>query len=474
MMNTARRITTNFLSLATSEIISKILQLMVYVYLARHLGKENFGIFSFGLAFAFLVVIIADFGLSTLLIREISRDKKSASKYLSNAFASKILLSIITLVFGFVALYVMNYPPETKIIAMVMLSFTVAQSFTDLFSSIFKAFERMYYDAIIKVIRMVLLIGLVLYLIKSGYGLFASSIAFLIVEIFVFIITASIVYIKFIKVSFEFDYKFSKTLLKSSSLFCLSLVFSGLFMFIGSIILSKFRSTTEVGIYSTAANIMIALIFIPMMYGNAIYPVISRFYMTSKKSLKFAYEKSFKYMLMLGLPISAGIFALSDKIILTFYGSQYAEAAPVLAILCWHLFIRFLNIVSGFTLSSINRQGSRVFSQGIAALVNIILNFIFILVYGLLGAAIAAVITEVIFFFMYTYFINKYNLKISMVRLFVRPVIAGALMLVAISFIGNLYVAVIAGALVYAAALFTAGAIDKEDKIIIEKVIKNF
>ena len=68
-MNTARRITSNFLSLATSEIISKILQLVIFVYLARVLGKEDFGIFSFGIAFSLLIVIISDFGLSTLLIR---------------------------------------------------------------------------------------------------------------------------------------------------------------------------------------------------------------------------------------------------------------------------------------------------------------------------------------------------------------------------------------------------------------------
>ena len=93
-MNTARRITANFLSLAVSEIISKLLQLLVFIYLARVLGKESFGIFSFAVAFSLLIVIIADFGLSTFLIREISRNKKAASKYLSNALISKIFLTL--------------------------------------------------------------------------------------------------------------------------------------------------------------------------------------------------------------------------------------------------------------------------------------------------------------------------------------------------------------------------------------------
>ena len=71
-MNTARRITFNFLSLTSGEIISKILQIFIFIYLARALGKDDFGIFSFGISFAFIIVIIANFGLSTLLVREIS------------------------------------------------------------------------------------------------------------------------------------------------------------------------------------------------------------------------------------------------------------------------------------------------------------------------------------------------------------------------------------------------------------------
>jgi len=237
--------------------------------------------------------------------------------------------------------------------------------------------------------------------------------------------------------------------------------------------LSKMRSTTEVGIYAAAANIIIALIFIPMMYGNAIYPVISRFYITSRKSLKSAYERSFKYMLIIGLPISAGLYFLSDKIISIFYGSEYIASAAVLAILSWYLFLRFLNVVTGFTLSSINRQASRILSQGVTALVNIILNLILIPLYGFIGAAIATVITEIIFFLIYTSFIVKYRLGIKFVSIFIRPVIATVIMIVSLSFIGNILIAIVLGGSIYFTALFVLGTIDKEDKLIFNKIMKN-
>ena len=247
----------------------------------------------------------------------------------------------------------------------------------------------------------------------------------------------------------------------------------GIYTYIDSVMLSKIRSTTEVGIYAAAANIIIALIFIPMMYGNAIYPVISRFFISSKSSLKYAYERSFKYMLILGLPISAGVYILSDKIISIVYGSEYFASVAVLSILSWYLFLRFLNVVSGFTLASINKQSSRVLSQGIAVLINIILNLIFIPKYGFIGAAIATVITEIAFFIIYMHFITKYGLGVKLTRIFVKPIIATAIMIFALSFIGNLFISIVLVIIVYVIALLALGTIDKEDKIIFKKVMKN-
>jgi len=472
-MNTARRIAFNFLSLTSAEVISKILQIFVFIYLARAFGKDGFGIFSFGLSFAFIIVIFANFGLSTLLVREISRNKKLASKYLSNALISKIFLSILTLFLTYVFLNIIGYTDETKVVAYIMVIFAIIQSYTDLFYSIFQAFEKMYYDSIIKVLRMVILVALVYYAIKNSMGLVISSLIFPLTEIVILLIASAIVYTKFTRMSFSFDYKFSKVLLKKSSLFCLTIGFAGIYIYIDSVMLSKIRSTTEVGIYAAAANIIIALIFIPMMYGNAIYPVISRFFITSKSSIKSAYGRSFKYMLILGLPISAGLYILSDKIILILYGSQYIASVAALSILSWYLFLRFLNVVSGFTLSSINKQSSRVLSQGIAVLINVILNLIFIPLYGFIGAAIATVITEIAFFIIYMYFISKYGLGVKIMGIFIRPVIATAIMIFSLSFINNLFVAIVLGGLIYVIALFALGTIDKEDKLIFSKVIKN-
>ena len=234
------------------------------------------------------------------------------------------------------------------------------------------------------------------------------------------------------------------------------------------------RTTAEVGIYSAAANIIIALIFIPAMYGNSIYPVLSRFYVTSKESLKFAYERSVKYMVILGMPIAAGIYLLSDKIIVFLYGSQYLASATALSILSGYLFLKFINPMTGFTLIAIDKQSSRLFGQGAAALINIVLNFVLIPAYGFIGAAVATLITEIIFFILYTSFIIKNGFEFNFVKSFIyKPLIAVGIMVFLLSFVENLFLAILMGILIYIAVVSALGVVDKEDKFLFNKVIRN-
>ena len=75
--------------------------------------------------------------------------------------------------------------------------------------------------------------------------------------------------------------------------------------------------------------------------------------------------------------------------------------------------------------------------------------------------------------FLINLLLDKYGLGIKFIKIFIRPIIATAIMTLLLSFIGNIFVAVILGASIYFIALFILGTIDKEDKMIFNKVINN-
>src|SRR3989338_8257202 len=118
-MGTARRIYKNTMYLGAAEIISKVLQFIVMLYAARLLDKENFGKFSFALSLSFIALVLADLGIDTLLIREISRNKGNKSlvdKYFVNAAIMKIGQCFATYAIIELVLYLLGYPPYTKTI----------------------------------------------------------------------------------------------------------------------------------------------------------------------------------------------------------------------------------------------------------------------------------------------------------------------------------------------------------------------
>ena len=291
-MGTARRIYLNTLYLGIAEVVSKILQFVVMLYAARLLSKEHFGKFSFALSLSLIAIVLADLGINTLLVREISRNKKIAGTYFTNAFSIKIVLSFITYLVIVLTLNILNYPQDTKNIVYIIWLFTILSTFTELFYSIFRAFEMMFYDAFLKILRMLLLAFASLYVLFKGYGVVMFSYTFVIVELIVVIIALFIALIKFIKLETVIDISLIKSIIKRALPFGFASVFGMIYFFIGSVMLSKIKGDVEVAVYSVAFNIALALLFIPTVYTNAIYPVLSRYYDQSKSELKLLQDFS--------------------------------------------------------------------------------------------------------------------------------------------------------------------------------------
>lgn len=471
-MGTARRIYKNTMYLGAAEIVSKVLQFVIMLYAARLLTHEHFGKFSFALSLSMIAVVLADMGINTLLVREISRNKSLAGKYFINAFFLKAALSFVAWLAVAAALSILDYPENTRQIVYIIWLFAILSTFTELFYSIFRAFEKMFYDAFLKITRMILLASASLYVLLKGYGVLAFSYVFVFVEVVVVLIALAIALSKFIKPEISFDFSFAKSLLKKALPFGLAIVFGSIYFFIGSVMLSYLKGDEEVAVYSVAYNIALAVLFIPTVYTNAIYPVLSRYYKESSAGLKLLYERSFKYLYIIGIPISVGLYFLSGRIIYFFYGESYSDSIIALQIISWYLFIKFLNFHLGIVLSSIDQQGKRMLAQGITAGFNVLLNLLLIPAIGYVGAAWSTFATEIFLFALYYWHVTKSMHFYNFARILPKPAVAAAVMFLVIRFSGLGLIATIAvSAAAYFAALAALKSFDREDFIIIKSIL---
>ena len=385
----------------------------------------------------------------------------------------KIVLGILTFIAAFAYLNLMDYSQQAKNIVYFLLAFAVLQSFTDLFYSAFRAFERMHFDSAIKVLRMIVLTGVVIILIKNNASLITVGIAFPLTEIAMLLVSSLIYRKHFDEISIGYDLAVIRRISREAFPFFISLIFVTLLVYADSVILERVKGPEEVGIYVAAYNILLGISFIPLMFSNSVYPVFSRYFKSDESLLNFAYRKSLAYMLVIGLPASIGIWVYSDKIISIIYGAGYEGSVLALQILCWFVFLRFVNIIPGTVLSSINRQSSRTICQASIALINIALNLFLIPKYGFVGAAYATIISEAFFIAFYAYFTSKYGIKANLFQIIVKPVIASAAMLLVISRIENIFLGIVLGIISYFIALVLLKVFNHEDKKLIARIIKN-
>src|SRR4030043_1445358 len=95
-MSSFKSIGGNFILLASSQIIEKILSFFMAILLARYLGKGDYGRLVYAIAFANLFTFFWDFGLGRLIIRDVAKNRFDASA----TFSSKLKFQIISCFIG--------------------------------------------------------------------------------------------------------------------------------------------------------------------------------------------------------------------------------------------------------------------------------------------------------------------------------------------------------------------------------------
>lgn len=464
-MNTSQRVAKNTGMLAIAQIVSYPMGFIYTMYTARYLGTEQFGVLSFSMAFVGIFGVLESMGFDALGVREIARDKKLAKKYLGNVIPMKIILGVSCL--GLIAFFIKNlgYPEQTvKVVCFISVGM-LFNSFTQLFNSLFKAFEKMEYESIGIIANKVLVFTLTLFAIFLKYDLVKISAIYALASSIVFIYSLLICIHKYVVPKIELDWNFWKDSLKKALPFFLAAVVNIIAFKIDVIMLSTIKGDEAVGYYSAAYRLIEVLLIIPAALSGSLYPVFSRFHTLPKKALNSAYEKSFRFLFIAGIPISVGTTLLADRIILLIYGEEYYLSIMALKILIWTIPVIFISYVIGTLFASINRQVLSLKISAFAMALNVVTNLVLIPKYSFLGAAVTTVITYAVSFILSFYFISRLTCKIPIASFALKPIVANAIMGVFIlSFAGiNLFLLIASSAAIYTIMLTIFGVVSKTD-----------
>uniref|UniRef100_UPI00404AF87B oligosaccharide flippase family protein n=1 Tax=Gelidibacter sp. TaxID=2018083 RepID=UPI00404AF87B len=400
----------NFIELLKGSSISLILKVFAMLlgyasmlFITNFYGAEEWGIYSLCFTLLSIAVLLPKFGFDNSLVRIITElntynNHKEIKRVLFKALAISIIITILIVVvinsFSDVIIAKIlkqnNLKPYIKLISLCVLPIVILT----IISATFQAFKKtmlfmLFQTAFINFVFLILL--LIYHYLEISIKIFElyyySALITMIISIFTlycFLNKKSLsLQQKEIKYGFKKIANISLPMLLSSS-FALLMGWSDIIM------LSYFKTATDIGIYNSALKLA-ALSSITLIAVNAIAtPKFVEFYSKMDMSgLESIVKKSTKMIFYSTAPVLIILIIFSKKI-LGLFGDEFSIGYLALIYLCIASFINAISGSVGYIMQMTNQQKTYQNIIITAFIINLILNIILIPKYSFNGAALAS------------------------------------------------------------------------------------
>ncbi|MBI2062649.1 MAG: flippase [Candidatus Yanofskybacteria bacterium] len=401
------------------------LSLVVVGILTRFLGPEGFGQYSAIFAYLYIFTAVADLGLHTFMVREISRISEPGEerKIASKIFTLRLLTVVSIIILADLLVFAFPYPLKVKLGVLIASLFSIGSSLAQVLTGIFQKYVRIYFVSFADILARFVQLGSLAILIKFETGLLWF------VAVVVFSETVHLVLIygfsrRMVKVKPMIDFVYFRHALKTAFPIAVSLVLVLIYFKLDTVMLSVMKPAQDVGIYSAAYKVLEAVIFLPAIYIGLVMPLLSRFAVKNRPEFIKTFKSAFNVVTIFALYFSVYIFLMSDWIVRAIGGGAFLEASPVLKILSFAILLIFFGNLGGNTIIALNLQRKAMWIYFTGAVINVGLNFLLIPEYSYFAAASTTVVTE-IFITLAMFWLIHRSIKITVNKtLFAKTILA--------------------------------------------------
>jgi O-antigen/teichoic acid export membrane protein len=455
----------NIVSLLISRVMAGIILFFIYTRLIQYFGPEVAG--QFGLIAGYLTVFsfFVDLGMQQLVIKKVSENKSEASKYLSNYLGIQFFLGVGFMLILDSIVLASHYPQDVRNALYVTGLSLLISSLSMPFMAIINGFQRLGVIAKVHFLNSLInasMMALTIYLHK---GIFFMAFVNIIAAVVDLIIYWYVVEKNFTHFRLKFDFAFWRTLFVLNLPFTL-LTFFSIYNRIDTLLLPHLRNFTENGYYTAVYKFWDTLAYLPAVVSASLYPFFAETLAQKRTNeARKGLESYTRYMIALALPLAVGAFLLAPRLTVSFFGEEFAKAAPALGLLVAAVGVLFIySPVNSLIISQ--RTKSAVKITGFNLVINVVLNFILIRKFGFVAAAAVTLFSECIQWFGYTYVVNRDVFKFKFMPFFVKPILSSAVMAGAIYLMAdrNLWLIIAAGGFTYLLALIVFQFFQAEDR----------
>jgi len=394
MMIMKNRVAKNSIWIISCKVVQSLLSLIVAMLVARFLGPSNYGVLNYAASIVAFFIPIMQLGLNSILVQEIVNQPEKEGEILGTALALSQLSAFLCIIGIFLFSAYANAGETQTIIVCFLYSILLVFHSIDMIQYWFQAKLLSKYVSLSMLGAYMLVSIYKIILLATGKSVywFAVSNA---IDYAIIALVLIIIYKRLGSQKFSFSLDRAKKLFSKSKFYIVSNMMITIFAQTDRIMLKFMNGNEAVGYYSAAVACAGMTGFVFSAIIDSARPVIFE----SKKNGSISFDKNvsrlYSIIIYFALMQSVIIALFSPIIIGILYGSQYSESISALRIIVWYTTFSYLGSVRNIWILAEGKHKILWVLNLSGALTNIILNLIFIPVWGINGAAFASLLTQI-------------------------------------------------------------------------------
>lgn len=407
------------------------------IVMLRVLGPEGSGNYTYATVVFMWFEIIANFGLSLYLTREVARNRSRAGELLLNTSALRMGLAVtgIPLLLLFITVRQSTVTPPLDSATLIALGLLyvgmIPGSLSTGLTSLYYAFERAEIPAAVATVAAVCKAIFGLIALLSGAGIVGLAA----VSILTNLVTLSILtYYGRSMIQWPSKLRIDRGLIRrmtgESGFLMLNHLLATIFFQIDIIIIEAIHGARMVGQYGVAYKWILALNIIPSFFTQAMLPIMSQQAHNDRPALKRMYILAIKLLFSAAIPIAIIFNFGAWSLVGLLGGAEYLpDSAIATQLMIWSIPIGWMNSLTQYVLVALDlhRKITRAFV--VAVVFNVVTNLIFIPTYGYAAAAITTILSELVLFIPFVLLLQGAVGSIPWFSMLWKPAAAGVVML---------------------------------------------
>lgn len=376
------------------KVAQMLLSLVVTVFSARYLGPSNYGLINYGVSLCNFFMAFCTLGINSVIVKEFLDNPDKQGEALGSSILARILSSICSIFLIIGVSFLLDYGEWETILVVALCSISLL---FHAFDTINCWFQSRYQS------NVTALVTFVAYAVMSVY-----KIVLLVTSrsVFWFAFATSVDYIALaalLLVAYKknngpkmcVSVERGKAILGKSYHYILSGMMVSIYSQTDKLMLKQMLGDSEVGYYTVAVSLCTLWTFVLSAIIDSMYPSIVKAY--EKGESEFHKKNRQLYAMVFYISICASLFfvVVGEYVVQILYGKEFLPAATPLKITTWYTAFSFLGVARNAWMVCNQKQKYIKYTYIFAIFINIGLNALLIPLWGVEGAALASLVTQI-------------------------------------------------------------------------------